>query len=298
MNAVGSEAASSEAVSPGSNLITPQDLAERLTRPGAVVLDATWTYPGGPTPSIAGAIPGAFAIAIDAVSDPDTALPHMLPSPAAFEAFARALGVDHDSDVIAYDRMGVVSAPRAWWMFRVMGCARVRVLDGGLPAWAESGGALAGAPLTPPAPTQGNFKAAFVDALYADRSDVQNAIDRGDVQILDVRAADRFAGAAPEPRPGVRAGHMPGARNAPWGRFVTPEGRVAGLYDLAAAFDRAGVSAEAPVITSCGSGVTACVAALALAELGRDDWAVYDGSWAEWGARDDTVVVQGAEDAS
>jgi thiosulfate/3-mercaptopyruvate sulfurtransferase len=276
-----------------ANLVSARDLEERLGAPGLSVFDATSTYPGGPQPRFEGHVPGAVVLSLDEVSDRSSALPHMLPPPAQFEAFARAAGVKADGDVVVYDRIGVVSAPRAWWMFKVMGHPRVAVLDGGLPAWAEIGGEVAPGPAPSRAPVAGDFVARPDPRLLADRTRVGAALASGDAQVLDVRSAARFAGGAPEPRPGVRAGHMPGALNAPWTEFVTEDGRLASDEVLAAAFARSGLAADEPVITSCGSGVTACVAALALETLGRRDWAVYDGSWAEWGSRTDTPVVQG-----
>ncbi len=221
----------------------------------------------------------------------------MLPPAPEFEAFARAAGVAADGEVVVYDRMGTVSAPRAWWMFRAMGHARVRVLDGGLPAWAAAGGPVAPGPAPSHAPEAGDFRAQPELRLIADRARVAAALAGEDTQVLDVRSAARFAGEAPEPRPGLRAGHMPGALNAPWTDLVTGDGRLAPPEQLAAALHRAGVSLDHPVLTSCGSGVTACLAALALEALGRRAWAVYDGSWAEWGGRSDTAVVTGRDRA-
>jgi thiosulfate/3-mercaptopyruvate sulfurtransferase len=274
-------------------LLAPEDLNARLGAPKLTLIDATWTYPGGPEPKLEGCIAGAVAMDIDAVADRSSGLPHMLPSPADFEAFARSAGVRADGEVVVYDRIGTVSAPRAWWMFRAMGHPRVYVLDGGLPAWAAAGGAVE--PGLPPAsaPSPGDFRADPLPRLVADRTAVAGALAGEDVQVLDVRSAARFAGEAPEPRPGVRSGHMPGSLNAPWTELVRADGRLVSDEELAQLLDRAGVSLEQPVITTCGSGVTACIAALALEVLGHPAWAVYDGSWAEWGGRADTKVATG-----
>jgi thiosulfate/3-mercaptopyruvate sulfurtransferase len=279
-----------------AQLVSADELLARLGAPGLALFDATSTYAGGPTPRLEGHIPGALRLDIDALSDRTSALPHMLPSAADFQAFARATGVTHAGEVVVYDRMGVVGAPRAWWMFRVMGHPRVAVLDGGLPAWAEAGGAIAPGPAPNPAAGRpknlGDFTARLNTRLLADRGQVAAALASGRAQVLDVRSAARFAGGAPEPRPGVRSGHMPGALNAPWAELVTAEGRLASKDALEAALTRAGVALDRRVITSCGSGVTACIAALALESLGRRDWALYDGSWAEWGSRADTPIVR------
>jgi thiosulfate/3-mercaptopyruvate sulfurtransferase len=273
-----------------SPLIAPDALRARLGEPGLTLIDCTSTWTGGPEIKLGGHIPGAVALDIDAVSDKSNPLPHMLPSPAAFEAFARAAGVRNVGAVVVYDRLGLVSAPRGWWMFRVMGLPSVQVLDGGLPAWIASGGAVADGPAAARGPTPGDFVARLEPKLLADRERVAKALD-GREQVVDVRAAARFAGTAPEPRPGMRSGHMPGALNAPWASLETPDGRMLPPMALRAALLEAGVTFDKTVLTSCGSGVTACIAALALESLGHRDWAVYDGSWSEWGSRTDTPVV-------
>lgn len=271
-------------------LLSPEALRSRLGEPGLALIDCTSTWPGGPEIKLGGHIPGAMALDIEAVSDKSNPLPHMLSSPREFEAFARAAGVRNDGTVVVYDRIGLVSAPRGWWMFRVMGFPNVQVLDGGLPAWIASGGPVADGPAAPQARTPGDFVARFEPKLVADRHRVLKALE-GREQVVDVRAAARFAGTAPEPRPGMRAGHMPGALNAPWASLETPDGCMLPPIQLRAAFLKAGVTFDKTVLTSCGSGVTACIAALALDSLGHKDWAVYDGSWSEWGSRSDTPVV-------
>lgn len=275
-------------------LVSTQWLAARLDDPATVIIDATWFMPGSGRDAAAeyGArhIPGAVFFGIDEIRDHASDLPHMLSTPADFAVAARRLGVNQTSTVVAYDGHGLFSAPRAWWSFRAMGHAASFVLDGGLPKWIAVGRPLETGWRTP---EHGDFKARPNAELVRDLEAVRAALDTGAEQIVDARAAERFSGAVPEPRPGLRSGHMPGARNLPWGDLVSPGGVLADQTRLRQAFEAAGVDLAAPIITTCGSGVSASLLALALARLGRDDVAVYDGSWSEWGARSDTPVVTG-----
>jgi thiosulfate/3-mercaptopyruvate sulfurtransferase len=274
-------------------MVTTDWLAARLGEPELAIIDATWFMPDAGRDAAAEFaqrhIPGAVFFDIDEVSDHASGLPHMLSAPQDFAVAARRLGVRRDSTVIVYDTHGLVSAARAWWNFRVMGHADAFVLDGGLAKWIAEGWPVESGW---PTPSHGDFKAHFNPALVRDLEEVRAALESGVAQVIDARSSERFAGTAPEPRAGLRSGHMPGAKNLPFG-LVAPGGVLADRAALQGAFTRAGIDLAAPIITSCGSGITAAVLALALARLGRDDAAVYDGSWSEWGSRPDTAVVTG-----
>jgi thiosulfate/3-mercaptopyruvate sulfurtransferase len=275
-------------------LVSAAWLAERLGDPALQVVDATWFMPGDPrrgaTAFREAHIPGAVFFDIDALSNHATDLPHMLPSPEAFAADAGALGLRRDATVVVYDGQGIFSAPRVWWTLRVMGFPEVRVLDGGLKAWRARGGPVEAGDVAPtPTALAPAFDATLVRALPA----VRDHLARGDAQVVDARPAPRFRGEAPEPRAGLRSGHMPGARNLAWNALVAEDGTFKSTADVRAAFEQAGMDLDRPVVTTCGSGVTAAVLALGLATLGQDRAPVYDGSWAEWGAPGDTPVVSG-----
>ncbi|HEY2481367.1 MAG TPA: 3-mercaptopyruvate sulfurtransferase, partial [Caulobacteraceae bacterium] len=264
-------------------MVTTDWLAACLGNPAIAVIDATWFMPDAGRDAAAEFaqhhIPGAVFFSIDEISDRTSDLPHMLSAPQDFAVAARRLGVRRDSQVVVYDAHGLFSAARAWWNFRVMGHADTFVLDGGLPKWIAEGRPVESGW---PAPAHGDFKARPDPALVRDLEAVRAALETGAAQVVDARSPERFAGAAPEPRPGLRAGHMPGAKNLAWNQ-VAPDGTLADRSALQEVFDKAGVNLAAPIITTCGSGVSASVLALALARLGRADAAVYDGSWSEWG---------------
>jgi thiosulfate/3-mercaptopyruvate sulfurtransferase len=258
---------------------------------GIIVFDASFYLPTeGKDPHAlfaAGHIPGAKFFDIDAISDPGTGLPHMLPSPADFARMVGALGVTNTARIVVYDQRGIFSAARAWWMFRVFGHDEVAVLDGGLPAWIEAGGELETGEPAPAHPCV--FTAAFRPDMVRSLDQMKANLATGAAIVLDARAAGRFNGAVPEPRAGMKSGHIPGARSLPFGEVLDNQ-KMRAPDDLRARFAQAGIDGGTPVITSCGSGVTAAVLSLAMVVAGLPETPIYDGSWSEWGSRDDTPV--------
>lgn len=257
------------------------------------VVDASWHMPAANRNAAAEYaqqhIPGAVFADIDAISDPASPYPHMLPEPAAFAQAMGALGIGNHTQVVVYDTAGLFSAARLWWMLRVFGHERVRVLDGGLPQWLAEGRKVgSGTPDYPPAV----FTASFNPYLGATAADVLAHSGAHTASIVDARSGERFSGSIPEPRAGLRSGHIPGSCNVPFGAVLNPDKTMKSPAELKQLFEQAGVDWTLPVITSCGSGVTACVLALALHECGKKDVAVYDGSWAEWGAREELPVAR------
>ena len=275
-------------------LVSTDWLAEHLGDPNLVVLDGSWHMPADGRDAKAeyatAHIPGAVFFDIDGISDHSSPLPHMLPTPQAFATAVRRLGVDDGSTVVVYDSVGVFSAPRVWWSFRAMGHDKVFVLDGGLKKWLAEGHPVEAGWREA---EHGEFKAHPAPDLIADLDAVRAALGGKQVQVVDARSAIRFRGDAPEPRAGLRAGHMPGALNVPWSGLIASDGTLAAPAQLMTAFESAGVDPGEAIITTCGSGISASILALALARLGREDVAVYDGSWSEWGARGDTPVATG-----
>jgi len=272
-----------------SPLISTADLAACLGDPSTNVLDASWHLDGrDPAIDFAdGRVPSAALFDLEAVSDQESDLPHMLPAPADFAVRMGRLGVATDDTIIVYDTVGIRSSARVWWMFRAMGAANVRVLDGGLPKWRAEGRTVVSGPASPMAPAR--FMASPRPEWVADLDVVRAALQAGG-QVVDARAAERFAGRVSEPRAGLRSGHMPGAINLPFPDLLTPAGTMKQGEALAEAFRAVGVDLDRPVLTTCGSGVTAAILSLALAVLDRDS-RLYDGSWAEWGGRADTPVA-------
>lgn len=263
-----------------------------LARPDADILifDASYFLPtmgrDGRSEYDKAHIPGAVFFDIDGIKDEASDLPHMIPSAEVFQETMRALGLRQDQQIVVYDNSPFLSSARAWWMLRYFGHLPVAVLDGGLRAWREAGGELTSAV---PALTYGSFTAsAPVQADVITFAELEGAVRAGTAeQIIDARAADRFAGEAAEPRPGLRAGHIPGSLNLPIGDILDSKtGRLKSADELAALFAAAGLTMDKPAVTTCGSGVTAAGLTLALAILGKTDIRLYDGSWSEWGASD------------
>jgi thiosulfate/3-mercaptopyruvate sulfurtransferase len=275
-------------------LVSTDWLAKHLRDPDLRVLDASWYLPDAGRDAkadyAAGHIPGARFFDIDEISDQRSSLPHMAPPPEKFISRMRAMGVGDGHQVVVYDGAGIFSAARVWWTFRLMGKTDVAVLDGGFPKWRAEGREIED---MPPIVRDRHMTVSRQNHLVKDVTQVAHAAKLGEAEIIDARSAARFRGEAPEPRAGLRSGHIPGSKNLPFADLLNADGTLKAPPALKAVFEAAGVDLAKPAITSCGSGVTAAVLSLALERIGHRNHALYDGSWAEWGMYDDLRVETG-----
>lgn len=279
-----------------SPLVTADWLKQNMQAPDLRIIDATWFAPflnpeqTGRQAYDDGHIPGAVFFDIDAVADPDAELSHTFPPPHVFSSHVRKLGLGDGHRIIVYDRNNFFASARVWWMFRVMGATDISVLDGGYQAWLDQGGEEED---LPPVKVERHFTPRLRADLMKSTQQMQQIVKAGSTQIIDARPAGRFTGESPEPRAGLASGHMPGSLSIPGNTCLTETGHMKSPDGLTSVFDTVGVDLVGPIVASCGSGVTAAVTALALATLGNDLCAVYDGSWSEWASDPDNPIATG-----
>ncbi len=277
-------------------LVDTDWLFAHLDDPDVSIVDGSWYLPtmlidgvprSGPAEFDHHHIPGAVYFNIDDIVETGSTLPHTLASPETFGPLVGALGISHNDTIVVYDGMGLFSAPRVWWNFRVMGATKVVILDGGMPKWLEDRLPIESgtAPIYPKL-----FEARFDKSKVVSLDGMRILVEKGDMQVADARPAGRFSGVEPEPRPGIRPGHMPGANNVPFSS-LTQNGKLLSSGELEEVFAKSGIDLKQPIATTCGSGVTAAALSLALETIGHTNHVLYDGSWAEWGGRSDTDVV-------
>lgn len=280
-----------------TSLVEADWLEPRLRTPNVKVLDASWFMPESGRSArkewLEDRIPESQFLDIELISDPAAPYPHTVVEPPVFSDEVTALGIEHNDQIVIYDRLGLYSAPRVWWMFKLYGYDKVAILNGGFPKWKAEGRPTESGRPEMPVPSF-PFEVGFRPRLMRILPQMQENLKTGREQVVDARSPGRFKGEEEEPRPGVRPGHIPGSANVHYARLTDPEtGALRGVDELRALFEEAGVTEDKPVVCTCGSGVTAAALAFALHLIGRDDVAVYDGSWSEWGAQEDTPVDTG-----